>query len=68
MRVEFSLNIGWNNKQTEVVEYDGDMTDEELDVEWSIWSSDYIDGYWKRIDEESKWVGTLYQINGNNTL
>lgn len=54
MKVEFSLNIGWNNKQTEVVEYEEDMTDEELDVEWSIWSSDYIDGYWKRIDEESE--------------
>ena len=52
MKVEFSLNIGWNNKQTEIVEYDGDMTDEELDVEWSTWSTNYIDGGWSRIDEE----------------
>ena len=54
MKVEFALNMGWNNKQTEVVEYDGDMTDEELDAEWSTWSANYIDGYWERIDEESK--------------
>ena len=54
MKVEFSVNMGWNNKQTEVIEYDGDMTDEELDAEWSTWSTNYIDGYWKRIDEESE--------------
>ena len=52
MKVEFSLNMGWNIKQTEIVEYDDDMTDEELDAEWSAWSANYIDGYWKRIDEE----------------
>ena len=54
MKVEFSVNMGWNNKQTEIVEYDDDMTDEELDTEWSTWSTNYIDGYWRRIDEESK--------------
>ena len=52
MKVEFSVNMGWNNKQTEIVEYDGDMTDEDLDAEWSTWSANYIDGYWKRIDEK----------------
>lgn len=52
MKVEFSLSIGWNNKQTEIVEYDDKMTDEELDAEWSTWSMNYIDGGWSRIDEE----------------
>ena len=52
MKVEFSLNIGWNNKQTEIFEYDGDMTDKELDAEWYTWSMNYIDGGWSRVDEE----------------
>ena len=54
MKVEFAVSMGWNNKQTEVIEYDDDMTDEELDSEWNTWSVNYIDGYWSRIDEESK--------------
>ena len=54
MKVEFSVNTCWNNTQTEIVEYDGDMADEELSAEWHAWSTNYIDGYWKRIDEESK--------------
>lgn len=52
MKVEFSVNMGWNNKQTEIVEYDDDITDEELSVEWNTWSMNYIDGGWSRIDEE----------------
>ena len=52
MKVEFAVNMGWNNKQIEIVEYDDDITDEELDAEWSTWSANYIDGHWKRIDEK----------------
>ena len=54
MKVEFRINAGMGITDTEIIEYDDDITDEELDIEWSIWSSDYIDGYWKRIDEESE--------------
>lgn len=52
MKVEFRINAGMGITDTEIIEYDGDMTDKELDVEWSTWSMNYIDGGWSRVDEE----------------
>lgn len=52
MKVEFRINAGMGITDAEIIEYDGDMTDKELDAEWSTWSMNYIDGGWSRVDEE----------------
>ena len=52
MKVEFRINAGMGITDTEIIEYDDDITDEELSVEWNTWSMNYIDGGWERIDGE----------------
>lgn len=51
MKVEFSVSMGLHSKETEVVEYDDDVTDEELDEEWSNWTVSHVNGYWKKLEE-----------------
>jgi len=49
MKVTFTLSIGYSNaKRKEVVEYEDDVTDEELEKDWQDWSANYIDGSFER--------------------
>lgn len=51
MKVEFRINAGMEITDTEIIEYDDDMTDEELNSEWNTWSMNYIDGGWKKLED-----------------
>ena len=45
MKVTFTLSIGYANaSRREVLEYEDDVTDEELDKDWQDWAWNYIDG------------------------
>ena len=52
MKVEFRINVGMGIVDTEIIEYDDDITDKELSDEWNTWSMNYIDGGWSKLDEE----------------
>ena len=52
MKAEFRINAGMGITETEIIEYEGDITDEELNSEWYAWSMNYIDGGWSRVDED----------------
>jgi hypothetical protein len=44
-RVEFTLNIGFSGAECiEVMEYDDDVTQEEIDQDWQEWIWNHIDG------------------------
>jgi len=51
MKVEFFVSMGLHSEEKVVVEYEGDITDEELDKEWSDWTMNSIDGYWKKLED-----------------
>lgn len=49
MKVTFTLGIGFvGARHEEVIEFDDDTTDEELDEFWTDWSHNYIDGGWSK--------------------
>ena len=50
MKVEFNLSKGWNDVLSEVVEYEDDVTDEQLDEDYVQWLCENTDGYWSRVD------------------
>lgn len=52
MKVEFRINAGMGIVDTEIIEYDDDITDKELSDEWNTWSMNYIDGGWSKLDGE----------------
>ena len=51
MKVEFSISAGLGIRDSEVIEYDDDITDEELSSEWNTWSMNYIEGGWVRLED-----------------
>lgn len=54
-RIKFSLSIGYANAgHEEVVEFDDDATDEQIEQDYQDWCSSYIDGGWWPADEESE--------------
>lgn len=49
-RVEFTLSIGFvTGKHRKVMEFDDDITDEEIEQEYNEWMWNYIDGGWRVI-------------------
>lgn len=52
MKVEFSVGIG-RHYEREVVEYDDDMSEEELQQAWGEWPMNYIDGSWEVLEDKS---------------
>lgn len=50
MKVIFTLSIGFPTaKQKDVMDFPEDATDEEIEEDYKIWQSNFIDGGWKRI-------------------
>lgn len=48
----FHLGIGIANAyQREVLEFDDDITEEQLEKEWQEWSANYIDGGFSEYEE-----------------
>ena len=49
MKVLFTLSIGFPNaKQSEVVDLDDDLTDDEIGDAYLEWRNDYLDGGWTK--------------------
>lgn len=49
-KVEFTLSIGFvTGNHHEVMEFDDDITDEEIEQEYNEWIWNYIDGGWREI-------------------
>jgi hypothetical protein len=44
MKVKFTLSIGLGGKQEEIIEFDDDTTEDDLDCAWKDWAWNYIDG------------------------
>ena len=52
MEVTFTLSIGFPTaKRVEVIEFDDDITEEELEEAWQDWANGYIDGGWLKNEE-----------------
>lgn len=50
MKVKFSLSIGFSTaKHTEIVDFDDDATDEEIEECYNEWKDGYIDGGWTKV-------------------
>ena len=53
MEVKFYYNIGFSNaSREEIFEYEGNPTDEELQQDFDIWASNFIDCGFYRIGEK----------------
>lgn len=51
-RIKFFLGIGFRNaNQEEIMEFEDDATDEEIDETFEDWKSNYIDASWWNADE-----------------
>lgn len=49
-KVKFTLSIGIvGAKQEETFEYDDDVSEDEIDDDYSDWVSNYIDGGWNDV-------------------
>ena len=53
MKVKFTINMGRESHQ-EIVEYEDDVTEDELQEYWTDWTANYIDGGWRKLDENGK--------------
>lgn len=60
IKVKFSINVGTGSAQTEVVdiEVDDDWREKQphersliLDEHWNMWSTNYLDGYAKELED-----------------
>ncbi|MFA5760523.1 MAG: hypothetical protein WC877_02020 [Dehalococcoidales bacterium] len=52
MKVEFYLSMGYVNcKKTEIVEFDDNATDEEIDEDLQYWIGEQIECNWKKVDK-----------------
>lgn len=50
MQVRFTLGIGFIHKREEIVEFDDDATEEEIEEAYLEWQSCYLDGGWIVLD------------------
>lgn len=50
MKVEFSVGIG-RHYEREVIEFDDDTTDDELQEYWNDWTVNHIDGSIDKVEE-----------------
>lgn len=54
-KVRFTLSIGFAcGEHEEIMEYEDDATDKEIDEDWSDWAWNYIDGGAETIDNEEE--------------
>lgn len=54
-RVKFTLSIGYPGADhEEIVEFDDDTTDEQIEEAYEDWRNNYLDGSWWEVDEEGK--------------
>jgi len=45
MRVKFTLSIGYDTAvREEIMEYDEDTSEEEIQIDWENWIANFIDG------------------------
>lgn len=51
MKVEFRISAGIGLTDSQILEFDDGITDEELNDEWNSWSMNYIDGGWDKLEE-----------------
>lgn len=51
-KYEFTLSIGFaGGKRREVLEFDDDVTEEELEESYIDWRNNYLDGGWHEVGE-----------------
>lgn len=50
MKVEFSVGIG-RHYEREVIEFDADTTDEELQEYYNDWTVNHIDGHYHKVED-----------------
>lgn len=50
MKVKFVLCEGYsrNDDRTELVDFEDDATEEEIEKAWQDWVWEYTDGYWEK--------------------
>lgn len=53
MKVKFYVSIGYADADHEdEVEFEDGTAAEEIEEAWKEWCQDYIDGYWKVVDDD----------------
>lgn len=52
MKVRFTLSIGFPGAEIEqIVEFEDNLTKEELEIEWQEWAGNYIEGSYMEVEQ-----------------